>query len=142
MPGTQKLEETHLFPRFEKAGKHTDLVAVLKQQHQVGKQLTDLIISSANDLSAGNALKKALVVSYLNQFVRMYRPHEAREDTILFPAFRQLVSEAEYKELGEKFEDEEDKLFGKGGFEKNIQQIEAVERELGIYDLAQFTAKL
>ncbi len=34
----------------------------------------------------------------------MYRPHEAREDTILFPALRKLVSKNEYHSLGEKFE--------------------------------------
>ena len=30
----------------------------------------------------------------LHPFVRMYEPHEAREDTVLFPAFRKIVSEA------------------------------------------------
>lgn len=137
----EKIEETYLFPRFEKAGKMQDLVAVLRQQHEAGRQLTNLVLAGAKDLEGGNAMKKVLIVAYLNQFVRMYRPHEAREDTILFPAFKQLVSPAEYKELGEKFEDEETKLFGKGGFEKNVDQIAAIEKELGIYDLAQFTPK-
>ncbi|AHF17361.1 hypothetical protein NIASO_06125 [Niabella soli DSM 19437] len=30
----------------------------------------------------------------------MYRPHEAREDTVLFPAFRKIVSRHEYDSLG------------------------------------------
>jgi hemerythrin-like domain-containing protein len=137
----EKIEETYLFPRFEKAGKMQDLVSVLKQQHDAGRQLTSLILAGAKDLEGGNAMKKVLIVAYLNQFVRMYRPHEAREDTVLFPAFKQIVSPAEYRELGEKFEDEESKLFGKGGFEKNVDQIAAIEKELGIYDLAQFTPK-
>jgi hemerythrin-like domain-containing protein len=137
----EKTEETYLFPRFEKAGKLQDLVAVLKNQHDAGRQLTGLILSGAKDLEGGNAMKKVLIVAYLNQFVRMYRPHEAREDTILFPAFKTIVSPAEYKELGEKFEDEETRLFGKGGFEKNVDKIAAIEKDLGIYDLAQFTPK-
>jgi hypothetical protein len=29
----------------------------------------------------------------------MYNPHEAREDTVLFPAFRNLVSKNEYDSL-------------------------------------------
>ena len=33
-------------------------------------------------------------------FNLMYEPHEAREDTILFPAFHKLVSQHEYDALG------------------------------------------
>ncbi len=39
----EKLEEDHLFPRFEQAGKMADLVQVLRTQHRVGRQLTDRI---------------------------------------------------------------------------------------------------
>ncbi len=56
----------------------------------------------------------------------MYRPHEAREDTILFPALRKLVSKNEYDSLGEKFENNEHKLFGKGGFETMVSKVEAM----------------
>ena len=48
--------------------------------------------------------------------LRMYRPHAAREDTVLFPAFRKLVPKKQYGELGEQFEDKEHELFGKAGF--------------------------
>ena len=40
----------------------------------------------------------------LRQFIRMYNPHEAREDTVLFPAFRGIVSANEFDSLGEDFE--------------------------------------
>jgi hemerythrin-like domain-containing protein len=39
----EKLEEDHLFPRFEKAGRLTDLTRVLRVQHQAGRRLTELI---------------------------------------------------------------------------------------------------
>jgi hypothetical protein len=39
----EKLEEDHLSPRFEKAGKLVDLVKVLREQHQAGRRLTDQI---------------------------------------------------------------------------------------------------
>ena len=45
------------------------------------------------------------------------------------------------KELGEQFEKEEDRLFGEEGFVKTVEQVAAIEKQLGIYDLAQFTAK-
>jgi hypothetical protein len=45
------------------------------------------------------------------------------------------------KDLGEQFEKEEDRLFGEEGFEKTVEQVAAIEKQLGIYDLAQFSPK-
>jgi hemerythrin-like domain-containing protein len=69
----------------------------------------------------------------------MYQPHEAREDTVLFPAFHELVSQQEYDALGEEFEKRENDRFGQDGFEKVVDHVAAIEKALGIYDLAQFT---
>ena len=69
----------------------------------------------------------------------MYRPHEAREDTVLFPAFHRLVSREEYESLGELFEDKEHQLFGPRGFDGIVAQVAQLERGLGIYELSQFT---
>jgi hemerythrin-like domain-containing protein len=77
----------------------------------------------------------------IREFIRMYRPHAAHEDTVLFPAFRAIVSPEEYDELGEKFEEKEEKLFGKGGFDKMVEEVAALEKTLGIYDLMQFIPK-
>jgi len=72
----------------------------------------------------------------------MYRPHEAREDTVLFPAFRKMVSQHEYDSLGEEFENNEHKLFGEEGFEMMVGKVADIEKKLGIYELAQFTPKV
>jgi len=77
----------------------------------------------------------------LRSFLRMYRPHEAREDTVLFPAFRTIVSAHEYDALGDDFEKKEDELFGDEGFFKVVDQVAQLEKKLGIYELAQFTPK-
>ena len=77
----------------------------------------------------------------LREFLRMYRPHEAREDTVLFPAFRSIVSAHEYDALGDDFEKKEDELFGDEGFFKVVDQVAELEKKLGIYELTQFTPK-
>jgi len=56
----------------------------------------------------------------------MYRPHEAREDTILFPALRRIISNNEYFALGEDFEDKEHELFGEDGFEAMVDKVASV----------------
>ena len=137
-----KLEEDYLFPRFKKAGKLVDLVDVLLQQHRAGRQLTDVTLR----LSTAQALKspddRRALADSMRQFVRMFNPHEAREDTVLFPEFRGIVSANEYDALGEDFEHREHELFGKDGFAEIVGRVAAIEKTLGIHDLAQFTAKI
>ncbi len=69
----------------------------------------------------------------------MYAPHEAREDTILFPAIHKVVSKKEYDVLGDRFEGKEHELFGEDGFEHMVERVAGIEKTLGIYDLARFT---
>ena len=138
----EKLEEEFLFPRFRKAGKHVPLVDTLQTQHKAGRDLTAMI----RELGATATLKYVSsdtdkLGDALRSFLRMYRPHEAREDTVLFPAFRAIVSPHEYDALGEDFEKKEDELFGDEGFFKVVDQVGVLEKKLGIYDLAQFTPK-
>jgi hemerythrin-like domain-containing protein len=90
----EKLEEDFLFPRFEKANRLVDLVKVLREQHQAGRRVTDVTMRFANLQSLKNDSERAPLDNSMRQFVRMYNPHEAREDTVLFPAFRGIVSPA------------------------------------------------
>ncbi len=138
----EKLEEDFLFPRFRKAGKHVALVDTLQAQHKAGRDLTAKI----KELAGVATLKLVSTDSEklsdaLHEFLRVYRPHEAREDTVLFPAFRTIVSAHEYDALGDDFEKKEDELFGDEGFFKVVDQVAQLEKRLGIYELAQFTPK-
>jgi hemerythrin-like domain-containing protein len=137
----EKLEEDYLFPRFKKAGKLVDLVDTLLQQHQAGRRLTAQIQQLAVAGTAKDDAKRRQLSGTLHSFIRMYRPHEAREDTVLFPAFRKVVSPHEYGALGEEFEKKEDQLFGDEGYFKVVGQVAGLEKKLGIYELAQFTPK-
>ncbi|HEX7251733.1 MAG TPA: hemerythrin domain-containing protein [Thermoanaerobaculia bacterium] len=135
----EKLEEDHLFPRFEKAGKLTDLVGVLRQQHEAGRVLTRQIESGATASALRNPSDRGKTVRSLKLFIRMYRPHEAREDTILFPMLRKIINLNDYETLGDQFEAKEHELFGQDGFEGVVGQIAELEKKAGLYDLARFT---
>ena len=135
----EKLEENYLFPRFRKAGKLVDLVDVLLAQHQAGRRVTARIQQLATATVVKDAAKRRDLSDLLQSFTRMYRPHEAREDTVLFPAFHSIVSKNEYDSLGEEFEKQEDELFGEDGFFKVLDQVASLEKKLGIYDLSKFT---
>jgi hemerythrin-like domain-containing protein len=137
----EMLEEDHLFPRFEKIGRLTDLTTVLRAQHQAGRRLTDQITHLATLQTLKDPQATAKLRDLMRQFVRMYEPHEAREDTVLFPALRDVVSKHEFGALGEDFEKKEHQLFGEEGFEKMVDRVATIEKTLGIYDLAQFTPR-
>jgi len=129
----EKLEEDHLFPRFEQAHQLIELTTNLRAQHAIGRILTERIQNSVKTKDT-SALSTAIAA-----FVRMYRPHEAREDTVLFPALHKVVSRHEYAALGEEFDKIERKTFGGDGFDMAVDQVTDIEKKLGIYDIAQYT---
>lgn len=135
----ERLEEEFLFPRFRKANVLVDLVEILQRQHQGGRLLTEVTLRYANLRSLRDPGERRQLRDSLSQFIRMYNPHEAREDTVLFPAFTKIVSEHEYDSLGEEFEKKEQLLFGAGGFMQMVDRVATIEKTLGIYDLDQFT---
>jgi hemerythrin-like domain-containing protein len=137
----EKLEENFLFPRFKKANKLVDLVDVLLQQHEAGRRLTDITMHLATSQGLKSEDDRRKLADSMRQFISMYNPHEAREDTVLFPAFRGIVSAHEFDSLGEGFEKKEDELFGEDGFFKVVDRVAEIEKKLGIYELAQFTPK-
>jgi hemerythrin-like domain-containing protein len=134
----EKTEENYVFPVFEQKQILTQLTAELRRQHTAGRAITEKILELSQceqwDQKQRNSLKKLL-----NQFVTMYRVHISREDTNLFPEFRKLVSKEEYLRLSTLFDEQEDELFGKQGYKKFLQQIEEIEKRLGIYDIALVT---
>jgi hemerythrin-like domain-containing protein len=136
----EQLEEKHLFPRFRSRHTLVDLVDVLEEQHKAGRRVTERILALTAGGLKGDNDKKDLAAA-LESFTRMYAPHEAREDTVLFPALRRLVSAHEYDALGEAFEDEEHRKFGQEGFEGMVERVAGLEKTLGIYDLKQFTPR-
>jgi hemerythrin-like domain-containing protein len=136
----EKQEEDYLFPRFRKANQLNDLVAVLQQQHDAGRSITSQLMQLTKPGNLGEN-ESGKVVALLQSFNTMYRPHESREDTVLFPAFRKIVSRHEYDSLGEEFESNEQKKFGKDGFETMVAKVAAIEKQLGIYELGQFTPR-
>jgi hemerythrin-like domain-containing protein len=137
----RKLEEAFIFPAVKKAGGvaagYTD---ILITQHNRGRDLTDYILDLTRtkvEAENGGALARTL-----DLMVRMYRPHAAREDTVIFPAWKQTLTAKQLDKMNDKFEDIEHEMLGENGFENAVKQISEIEAELGLADLAQFIAPI
>src|SRR5438552_6368215 len=73
----EKLEENFIFPEFEKRKKLVDLVKTLREQHQAGRRVTDIIVRNATASQFQKEGARQEVVRACTAFIRMYRPHEA-----------------------------------------------------------------
>jgi hemerythrin-like domain-containing protein len=136
----QLLEEQHIFPLVRKAGgEAAGLVDTLLAQHARGREITAYILDNTKTGHVGIADAPTMAKA-LTAFSRMYEPHTAREDTIIFPAFKKVVGPKGYDELGDQFEDIERKEFGGDGFDMAVDKVAGLEQRLGTADLASFTA--
>lgn len=131
-------EEKFLFPRFRDADEKVPLVDILLKQHNAGRKITSRILSIVEN-EKWNKESQIKLAGLMSAHIKMYRPHEAWEDTVLFPAFKKLVSKNEYDSLAEEFEKAEHEAFGEGGFERFVEKAAELEKKMGIHDLDQFT---
>ncbi|MET9069525.1 hemerythrin domain-containing protein [Streptosporangium sandarakinum] len=135
-------EEKYVFPRLRQAGRLTGTVDTLQLQHRRGRVLTGRILKATGPSGAPGAWARRRLVADMAAFVRMYEPHEAREDTVVFPAFRDLLPPRELLELSEVFEEDEHRRFGPDGFTDIVNRVADIEKSLGIHDLARFTPRV
>jgi hemerythrin-like domain-containing protein len=137
----EKLEEEFVLPTLEKAGKLVELAKVIRVQHAAGRKLTDAIVKATKAGRGVTADGRRAIVADIQSFGRMYTAHAAWEDTELFPVYRRQFTEAELDRLGDRFEGEEHKLLGSGGFEGSLKEVGDLEKAVGIHDLAKFTPR-
>jgi len=134
------LEEAHIFPVVKKRGGRAATEAdILIAQHRRGREITQYVLSATRGgkVPASAAAELAGVFDALD---RMYENHAAREDTIVFPAWKTAFTNKQLDEVGDRFEEIERKMFGHDGFEDAETKISGIEKRLGLADLAQFTA--
>jgi hemerythrin-like domain-containing protein len=134
------LEEEHIFPVVRKGtGEAPKLVDILLAQHARGREITSYLLAVTKGGRIATANAEPLARS-LEAFVLMYRNHAAREDTVVFPAWKTHFTNKQLDELSDQFEDIEHKMFGKDGFDDAVEKISVIETTLGFGDLSQFTA--
>lgn len=135
----RKLEEAYIFPALKNADASVSaLVNTLVGQHERGRQITDYVLTLTKDAKITSD-RTVEVARILESFVLMYQNHAAREDTVIFPVWKQVIPSGELEEMGERFEDIEHKQFGEDGFEKAVRRIAKIEDNLGLGNIAQFT---
>jgi hemerythrin-like domain-containing protein len=133
----RQLEETSVFPDVTKAGgPAAALPEALIQQHRRGSEITDYILETT---AKGIGRDAEPLARALDGFATMYEIHTAKEDTLVFPAWRNSLSAAQLDAAANAFEDAERSRFGRDGFEDAVKKIGDLEGRLGLADLDRFT---
>ncbi|AYV76808.1 MAG: hemerythrin [Barrevirus sp.] len=134
----EKTEENYVFPKLVENGLRVKEVEELIKQHNLGRQLTDNIMN----LTKVKDYNKTKLISHICNYIKMYRIHETREDTVIYQDFRKLLTKKEYDELAETFEKDEEKKLGKDGYDNTLKIVEKVEKYFGIYELSKVTIEI
>jgi len=135
----EALEEGYVFPTLKAAGRETATIRTLLLQHARGRLITQFLLATATAEALGRPSTREQMTGAVRAFVRMYEPHEAREDTVIFPAFRSILTPRQLDGYGRTFTDLQTRQFGRDGFATVVARVAALEESLGIYDLAEFT---
>ncbi len=130
------LEEAYVFPRV--ASHQPELVRTLLVQHDRGRHLTAAISALATD-GVRTTSARTHLAGRLASFVRMYEPHEAWEDTVVYPELRAVTSQRVLDQLAERFADLENAQYGDAALTTMLGRVEGIEQQLGIGDLNSFT---
>jgi hemerythrin-like domain-containing protein len=135
----KQLEETHLFPVVRRAGgEWGGQIETLIAQHNRGREITDFVLASVQR-GLGRSADADRLARVLEGFATMYESHAAQEDTVIFPAYKKLLSPGQLAETSDLFEDIEHRTFGKDGFDHAVDQVSSIEQRLGI-ELGTMTA--
>ncbi len=135
---TRSSRRRFLFPRFEKAGKLADVWRSFVGNIRAGSDADRTI-----DRSPPRGLHRRTPIAAARRddaaiFIRMYRPHEAREDTVLFPSLRETSSDAEgVRGAGRAVRGQGARAFRRRRASRGSSRRSAkLEQPLGIGDLA------
>lgn len=133
----EKLEEKYVFPPMRE--RMPELVQVLTRQHAAGRVHINRIRRLAEEQVMDSPQNRASIIASFRGFIAMYRPHKAREDTVLFPAFRTVMPPTDLEGLAGIFQKEEKALGVEYDFDSVVERVEKLEKELEIFDLSRFT---
>jgi hemerythrin-like domain-containing protein len=132
------LEEAYVFPRVRRDNRYADLVTTLLIQHDRGRHLTAAITRAAA-ANLGDPATRAVLRTCLDRFVVMYEPHEAWEDTVIYPALRAGTSQRTLDDLADRFAEYENTRYNGDALPVILDRVTGVEQQLHIDDLAAFT---
>jgi hemerythrin-like domain-containing protein len=135
----EPLEEAYVFPPVNRGALKPD-ISTLLVQHARGREQTQAILAaSAGSGTLVEGSSRTRLAAAMDAFARGYEPHEAREDTVVYPGLRAASSPREMVQMAQHFNTLQTQQFGPDVFGKMLARVVVIEKALNIYDLNLFT---
>jgi hemerythrin-like domain-containing protein len=136
----EEAEERFIFKALQGQQEVADLILTLRRQHAAGRTLAARIMNMAGGGLAGEGRRRP-IAAFCRSYARMYRAHAAYEDTVLVPALRTLLGAADFGALGGQVREFAAATLGTADLADVLGRVGAIEKQLGIGELADFTAR-
>ncbi|AQT67609.1 iron-sulfur cluster repair di-iron protein [Anaerohalosphaera lusitana] len=96
-------EERYLFPALHKAGQHADTIAVVKAEHELGRDLVNMIETLNRKQAAVPGDQTGQLAQHLQDFADLMYKHIEKEDNILWPAAHNSLTAEQLDKVGMGF---------------------------------------
>lgn len=126
-------EQDLLFPVLEQRGVPRDggPIGVMLYEHDQGRAFVKQMAEATEAVAAGNEAAKAELLEGARGYADLLTEHIYKEDNILYPLANRVLSEADQRELLERFEGVEEAM-GEGTHERYVALVEKLEAQLGL----------
>jgi hemerythrin-like domain-containing protein len=136
-----KIEEEHVYPRFEDTDL-ADCASTLKTQHIEARKLLAHMESLAKSGTLRDRSEMEELKRTFNDFKDMITAHAAFEETVLFPSMEGTWSQKDLDNLREIQEEDEKKLMGDDAAKKTFEMITSLESSYGVTGLRDYTRRM
>jgi hemerythrin-like domain-containing protein len=136
----EELEEQHIFKALDGQEDLAPLILTLRRQHAAGRTLAGRIIEISGEGALIETGRRRALAAFCSQYARMYRAHAAYEDTVLVPGLRSLLGPDAFADLNGQVREFARATLGTSGLDDVLGRVNAVQQELGIGRLEDFTA--
>jgi hemerythrin-like domain-containing protein len=120
-------EEDFLFPAMQKARtKDGHLIEELISEHEKGRRMIGTIDAALGGMNRGQEPGAVVLVKTINDYIQLFRTHIRKENGILFPEARELLSSSDQQDMAREFEKLEEERIGKGrheAFHRTIEEL-------------------
>jgi hemerythrin-like domain-containing protein len=132
-------EEQNIYPRMEQVDYLSSMTETLEGQHDDARAVNKMVL----DLTRSGKIRGQSELDELalltKSFKDMITAHAAWEETIIFPAMYDLLSERDMSDINKKFMEAESKLLGNKGVVEIYRTIDSIEEAAGTHDLNMYT---
>ncbi len=118
-------EEAFLFPAMQKTRtKNSHLIEELISEHEKGRTMIGALDALLGRMKRDEERGAGVLVNTINEYIQLFRTHIRKENGILFPEARVILSNRDQQDMAREFEKFEEERIGKGRHEAFHRMIE------------------